>query len=536
MALPWMCPRMPRVCFEVGLSGRYETLTVALAAKKSKGTHSVGTGVPVARGLVLTARHVVCPKGAEPAPVRVRFWHATEPEFRPDDVRGTTGFLDALASGAEGSAEGARGVVWSCATRDAALVAVPHPPSIGVATMSEREPFDRAAWKSEGFPHAAWEAGTPDPVRLSGTSHSRFPNLPRYQVDASIAMSYDGPQRGKEGWQGASGAALFVNGQVLGVLLLRKPNGEGRILQALPMKDLLSDPSFRAVVGIEGPAKRPYSKELQTIMAELPPMLRGRLAEVVGLGTEADDAELAQALYDTPLEQGLSGLAALGTAGNAALVRDIALRFAACRCAPKDADRLRPQIFGETDQGAAPAVATRMGAEFIMAAAEARLPEFERRAPGSAALPSGRYALPVLPEAGCSDGEAGHSYDLDGRLGTDLVESEDWLDEWLNDELGRVFEFPADSPKKKESRRKTLQWELNYRSSPEGRRRPSYYFAEPDPGAQQASERVALRARIARIREVYSQIGAVYIQAEDAHEDFARFRPLLDLLPGESER
>ena len=81
-----------------------------------------------------------------------------------------------------------------------------------------------------------------------------------------------------------------------------------------------------------------------------------------------------------------------------------------------------------------------------------------------------------------------------------------------------------------------LQYELNYRAMAGGRRHPTYYFAEPDPGPRQTAERAVLHERIARMREVHPQIGAVYIQAEYAHEDFERFRPLLDLLPEEIEQ
>lgn len=506
---------------------RFETLTVAVACKLEDGGYSVGTGVPVARGIVLTARHVVLPDKVADSPVRVRFWHATERDFAPDPLRNFNGFVDAVGDSG-GEAEARRGVVWSSAALDSALVAVHHPPSIGIAPLASTEPYNDAAWSMEAFPHASWELGAPEPVRLTGKSHSRVPNKSRYQVDAEIAMRDGGVADAvqREGWSGASGAALFVNGQVMGILLSRKPNGEARILSAVPVVDLLADQQFCALLGLTERRGNPYDAALEEIMSELPPFTHQRLATMLALPATANGSELARMLAALPLDRGIAMLADLKCASDERLICEIALRYAACCCAPPDPESLRAMAFAREANFDRCAAGSRMGAEFLMAATERRIPQFlEDRG----RLPPGRYALPRLPEAGSGEGVTAISVDLEARIGADLLRTESWLE----DTIGPVCDFPVDSPPTAAARREILQFELSYRAGGD-QQEPSYYFAEPDPGSSRAAERTALGARIAKIRESYPQIGAVYIRPDLAPQEFARFRPLIPLLPLEA--
>lgn len=512
------------------MANRFETLTVALAVPLSNGNFSVGTGVPAAQGLVLTAHHVVCPDGTAPNPVRLRFWHAREREFAPDPTRKSSGFVDALVD-RSGDAAAQRGIAWSSKALDVALVRSPHPASVGHATLGWREPFDDAEWRCEAFPHASWESGAPEPVRLTGRSHSRFPGTARFQIDADIAMRFtDGPAtpRHTEGWSGASGAPLFVDGQVMGVLLARKPNGEAKILEGVPIVDCLEDADFCALLGIKKELEDPYFDELRSALATCSPRIRAQVGRALGVGETASTADIEKALraagIHTILEV-LDGLRRNLDPHDDRFVRRVALCIAAHKFFPRDIAELKRAVFGSHSQMDICAAGSRMGAEFLMAAAEGRLPEFRPHA-GAVALPPGRYALPQLPEAGCSLEANDHFGDIEARIGADLLQTEAWLE----DVMGAVCDFPINSPQAVIYRREILQQELAFRAAPE-RRKPSYYFTEVDPGTERIPERTALQARLDSIREHYPQVGAVYIQPHLAPQDFSRFRPLRDMLP-----
>lgn len=515
------------------VSGNFEKLTVALAVERTTGKYSVGTGVPVAPGLVLTARHVVVPDNAADTPVRVRFWHATEPEYRHDPDQDRSGYLDAIGQPDKGP-DAARGVVWSSAELDAALVAVSHPASVPIAYLSRIEPYNNADWLSEGFPHGAWEDETPTPRRLSGKSHSRIPNTARYQVDAHIAMA--GAQAGRpiqDGWSGASGASLFVNGQIMGILLARLPSGDARVLEAVSVQDMLKVPEFRDALGHTETPENSYKNELAAAMTEIGPLAKAHLATAVGVAEDSPDQEIAAALANQPMAQGiklLSGLTEGASPLDASIVHLIAICYASYRSAPPDLQALRDAAFDPSSGFDDCAAGSRMGAEFLMAAAENRLPEFQPAGPRASALPPGTHALPPLPETGCDPTGVHVSKDLEARLGADLLD----LDKWLEDSMGQVCDFPIDSKERVKIRREILQAELLYRAQSEDAE-PSYYFAEADPGPSRAAEREALQSRLQAIRKDYPEIGMVAIKPDLAPEEFRRFRPLLALLPKEVE-
>lgn len=512
------------------MSGSYETLTVALATPLHEGKSSVGTGVPVAPGLVLTARHVVCHAKAIAAPVRVRFWHASENEFRPDDVSGRTGFLDAIATPDLGE-DGARGIVWSCEDLDLALVAVPHPQSVQTARLSRTEPFDDANWRAEGFPNSVWEHGVPAPVRLTGTSHTRFPGKLRFQVDARIAMVERTDSNVQEGWSGASGAGLFVNGQLFGVLLTRKPNSEAKILEAVPIVDCFSNAAFCAAIGFQPADAAAAIDTLAQSVSEVAPLPKARLARALGLSDAASSDALARTLADRSLHEGLRVLAAMRDGTDAlgpGILGRLALHYTACRTTPADLELLRSAAFGTEPSFDDCVAGSRMGAEFLMAAAESRAPHFKRNRDSAIAPLEGSYALPQLPENGCGQDPATLSRDLEARVGADLL----GLDDWLETSMGSEFEFPLNSRESIETRREILQDELAYRSNLETPE-PSYYMAEPDPGEQKPVERAALRERLTAIRQTYPELGLVFIKLDRAREERRRFRPLLDLIPKE---
>lgn len=504
------------------MSGGFEELTVALSVEVPGQQYLIGTGVPVKRGIVLTARHVAVPDDAVASPVRVRFWHAQEPDFRPDPATGDTGYRDACVDPA-GDADAQRGVIWSCDQLDLALLSVNHPPSVGVARLGSVEPYRNADWDAEGFPGSAWEHNDLVARRFSGKSHTRFPNQSRYQIDADVPHRSEDTRQNTEGWAGASGSALFVNGAVMGVLLARKPSGDDRVLSAVPIVDALKDPGFREKLGLPDISAAQFEAKLAAIMARIQPLSKARLAAELQVDPSSSDKDLAKALSAHDLETGFELLEGLGSGAYAldeATISALAMHLALCHSVPDNLALVQAEMQKPEPDVQTCAAGSYMGAEFLMAAAEARSPCFksaQRDGP-----PEGTYCLPVPPETGAADQPDLMLPDVAGRLGADLL--------FVENELAGQIRTVVDLNTTTENRRKILKFELEHRAK-KAQSNPSYYFVEGKDGAETESSRVAARARIKAIREEYPQLGVVYIDPDKSMDDLMRYRSLLDLLP-----
>nr|WP_256369248.1 serine protease [Ruegeria sp. HKCCA6837] len=501
-----------------------------MAAELENGRFSVGTGVPVARGLLLTARHVVVPDGVRPdRPVRVRFWYAQDelPETVP--LRAGNGFEDACAA-PDGDAEAARGVIWSAPELDLALVQVAHPPSIAWATLSPEAPANQRTWLSEGFPHATWEHGAPRPIRLSGDTHSREGDSAFFQVDARVGMVEADTV---DGWSGASGAGIYVDNYLVGILLERRPNAEARILRAVAIADCRRNREFCHLLGLphgDQPGN-PHVDDLVVALAAVQPLSKTELARSLGISENSDNEALARALMARPVREGLSLLVALQYgpwAVEPATMKRIGLSYSAAQYRPPNAAELGQFVFSETCDFVHCVTGNPTGAEFLMAAVENRAPRLCTPSLEATEYPYGTHALPELPETGSDPAAVAQSRDLEARIGYDLLE----VDAFIEGNVGRLHNSPMDTVRQQQRRRELLIDELEERAAlnPE---EPTYYFAQPDPGPDRQAERLALQHRLRAIRQEYGKIGAVIINLDKTREENRRFRRLLPLLTKE---
>ena len=189
------------------------------------------TGYPVGKDLILTARNVLHPEPPnrrDPRyPVAIR-WHY----FRSGDGADWIDISD-------------DDIVWeSQGELDAALIRCRRPPdAVGWGIVSHERPHDGTHWIGEGFPRAAKYDNRRNPSSFIGTVYSKAPNEPYFE------LTVDAAPEDEEGWKGASGMPVFVDGKILGVVRSVPPNFSAKKLYATPTWKLLEDDAFRRCIG-----------------------------------------------------------------------------------------------------------------------------------------------------------------------------------------------------------------------------------------------------------------------------------------------
>ncbi|MDT0393912.1 MULTISPECIES: trypsin-like peptidase domain-containing protein [Streptomyces] len=281
------------------------------------GRTSYGSGCVVAPGLVLTAAHLVPALPADARVVVEQPHRAVEP--LPADI------------------------VWRRYDDDvdAALLALPqdslrHPPVRWGEFVTELP--DRGA-DTAGFPRMQRASGTRYLEQARGRIHPGT-GLPgrRHEilVDTSPVWSGDEPP-GITPWSGMSGAAVFHEELLIGVVRHdRRPAGDSR-LTATRAVDLLDDPGFRAAVrAATGVRPLPEPAELVRILAPLVPRSDDRSpatllradAEVVPFhGREREQDELVKWCEEDGPQVAALILAGAGGQGKSRLARWLVTRM-----------------------------------------------------------------------------------------------------------------------------------------------------------------------------------------------------------------
>ncbi len=260
------------------------------------------TGYPVGKDLILTARHVLYPKPPNRRdsryPVAIR-WHY----YRSGDDADWIEISD-------------DDIVWeSQGELDAALIHCQRPPdAVSWGIVSRDRPRDGTQWISEGFPRAAKYDNRRNPSSFIGTVCSKAPTEPYFELTVETAPE------GEEGWKGASGMPVFVNGKILGVVRSVPPNFSAKKLYATPTWKLLEDENFckrlygdeqvRRVGGVKGKLAKMLggSREAVVALSEQKPLGIGD--EMVGLDDGQRANWLAGRLLQTDIRTVISTLRA----------------------------------------------------------------------------------------------------------------------------------------------------------------------------------------------------------------------------------
>ena len=514
-------------------------LTICIKAAKANGRYAIGTGFPVARGLVLTARHVVRPDGAT-GEVLIRWWHSVAEGFGPKSGAKADGFLAAT-------------IEWEDKDLDVALLEAPHPPGAGIVHLTLSRHRDGEC-RSEGFPTGARVDGITEQFRVRGHMHTLDGSGDFFQVDLSANPQEIG------NWGGLSGALVIdpQSGTAAGVFSIgRSALDENKYAKAVPGSRIWKAPGFAERLGQIWRTHEPDG-QWQTVHEEgLLKLLASRLAK---LPSNRCKDLLAQCgvqnadLVSSKPDQAANELCRNRTASvdrirayqkaieddDAAIAERIGqvAWLVALLDLEEDALRLVAYMAQERDNaGALPLggpARTLTLLELIAAAIDGQAPEYLPRH-AETDLPRGAQCLPfVAPESGPGGNDVGDFVgDLCARMGivgTDPSMLRQSVEGYLaQDDLGLFREHVVRQGEHLDERSSTRLRRALDRRRKDGDR--SFYVPIVFPTDPDEADR--LRDGIHRLRELYRDILALSLDPnlDLADEEEVRLARLISTVP-----
>ena len=191
------------------------------------GQGKIGTGYPVAKDRILTARHVIRPDKRDfTKPIEIRWHHqplATRKWIEISDQ-------DILWVGDEN---------W-----DAAVLACSFPVDAEPWGMLSLESPRPEKWESEGFPDVGKrDDDTRVATAMQGSMHRMARTAWFFALDLLVGADCDALH------QGASGSPVMSDGRLFGVIVQCPPGFDAKRLWAIPICRLLEIPKFCEVIG-----------------------------------------------------------------------------------------------------------------------------------------------------------------------------------------------------------------------------------------------------------------------------------------------
>lgn len=210
---------------------------VRIVLRLAEGGEAVGTGYRLGGERILTAAHVV--EGAETITVE------------HDSAEGAV-----LADEAE--------VLWEDEDLDVAVLACPSSPA-PFTHLASGPLLSRSSWESRGCARAGLPGASvaDSMVSLAGKAAATAAHQDRFEVEV------EAPPEKVEDWSGISGAPVFVDGRIQGVLRAAPKSFVGRRLHATPIHRLM------AIDGFVGAANLRQSDRWEQLRSEARDLLSG---------------------------------------------------------------------------------------------------------------------------------------------------------------------------------------------------------------------------------------------------------------------
>ncbi len=206
-------------------------LIVKILPTKKDGKRSIGTGYPIAKGLVITARHVV--------------------EFNDRDtvVPITVEWPDLNHSDAKVSE-----IVWVSDVHDIAILQCQTPPNMSLPSdlLAKRDPKQHEEWSGFGYPAIGKdpESGQREKIPAMG----KF--FPPDATSPILTITSESDSLEKAGWCGLSGAPVF-QGPHLFAVITETPTKRNECFIAISIPWLIrNNEQFREITGIESHIQR----------------------------------------------------------------------------------------------------------------------------------------------------------------------------------------------------------------------------------------------------------------------------------------
>lgn len=191
-----------------------------------------GTAFPIAPNKVLTARHVVADdnESIDVSQLTLVWWHKEKMETHVKCVA-WDGFEDGQLDA----------VVLDCL--------FPECCQASNTVISRIPPGSKDIWYSEAFPIAGQHGQEEETVPMKGSTFERSPR----NADCDMQLLVEGPALSEDLWSGASGAPIFVNHKVVGLLTNVPRSFGGNRFNAIAMERLLKIKQFCLAVSLPSP-------------------------------------------------------------------------------------------------------------------------------------------------------------------------------------------------------------------------------------------------------------------------------------------
>jgi len=193
---------------------------------KAQGGRTIGTGYPITKDLVLTARHVVLFEGRDPnVPISIEW----------PDLKDNTGKLcSSIVSE----------IIEFGEQYDIALLKCDIPPKAhnSLPYLTQQFPKAHEKWESLGYPRIGKDEGVRNKVSVLGKFH---PSDNTHQIQ----LTSESDAIEKEGWCGISGAPVF-NGNTLYAVISKTPTERKECFTAVLIPWLINNlPTFSSAIG-----------------------------------------------------------------------------------------------------------------------------------------------------------------------------------------------------------------------------------------------------------------------------------------------
>jgi hypothetical protein len=349
------------------------------------GGRAIGTGYPIGKDLVLTARHVLFPH-----------WnHTKEVEVAWADLNHFSPVTELVFDGGE-----------AC---DIAVVRCQTPPQahVSVWMLGRQTPNLNNRWHSLGYSRLGKDEDTGSRVLVSALGEFHHPKGTHVINLTSKSVAKD-----KDNWKGLSGAPVF-QGSTLYAVIIETEDDREECFSAVYLPYLLADKAenaaFRQAVGL-GSVEQDF-REAIAHLQNLPDARKALLAELIKVnGTVEDSAKaLVSCLVTLSIPQLLN---IIHEAQKSTKHPDV---FGGLRQLVR---LLLPSLYGfdrvttiRATKGSVSAeilqlpYATEMSAETLMAAVDKRAADFKIvELDYGRQVRAGKYRLPLAPESGADDG------------------------------------------------------------------------------------------------------------------------------------
>jgi hypothetical protein len=388
-----------------------------------------GTAYPIAPGRVITAAHVV--GDAQPNQIEVSWYHQSKSErgWKP-----------------------CKSIVWKRPDVDVIVLEVDCPNSVKsrFAVLGESEPRTDIRWESEGFPLVGKRGDDWVAISMKGATFSMGNQSELFE------LGVDSPPSSVNGWQGASGSPVFVNGNILGVIVVCPKDFANGRLSAVPAYRLLKDDSFRAAVELtEDEQRRLLVLETIQLLAKSREALQ-TLAKRLKVPELADDQKWSRSVVEKLLELGsppqiltamiraMNDLDKQGLKGVADILEQVAYYVAPAALSNSHVKQITVIVESKEGRFAFPAK-TKMFVEIAMARINGRKTDF-RVVAAQTDMPHGKFCLSNPPEPGMDQEHdafiADFVAELSRMIGADLLSDKQHENvRAINAELDAQFEL-----------------------------------------------------------------------------------------------